>query len=197
MRLLTLTFLFLISSAMACASSPPGFEGEPPSPDVLIPEMERVFAETPGMIDHTHTVLRHAMDIHLEEGGDPAVVRASAILHDIGIPRAREVHGSSAGPYQEIEGPPIAWEILTRHGFPPAQIDLVSGIVANHHSDRDPRVVTTIEFQILWDADWLVNFPGRHRNATIDEKALAIEEIFKTERGRDLARQTFLESSAL
>jgi hypothetical protein len=196
MRLLTLAGLLLISSALGCASSSGGARGDPPSTDVLIPEMERVFAKTPGMIDHTHRVLGHAMDIHLEEGGDPVVVRASAILHDIGIPRARDVHGSSAGPYQEIEGPPIAREILTKHGFPQAQIDHVCGIVANHHSDQDPRIVTTLEFQILWDADWLVNFPGRHRNATIDEKALAIEEIFKTERGAELAREMFLESSA-
>ena len=196
MRLLTLACLLLAAVPVGCASAPRGATLESPSADVLIPEMERVFAETPGMIDHTHTVLGHAMDIHLKEGGDPVVLRGSAILHDIGIPRAREVHGSSAGPYQEIEGPPIAREILTRHGFPPAQIDLVCGIVANHHSDQDPRVVTTIEFQILWDADWLVNFPGRHRNATIDEKALAIEEIFKTERGAELARQMFLDSSA-
>ena len=84
------------------------------SPEVipeLIAEMEAVFGETSGMIQHTMTVLGHAMEISAEEGGDALIVRASAILHDIGIPRAREVHGSSSGQYQEIEGPPIAREI--------------------------------------------------------------------------------------
>jgi hypothetical protein len=37
-----------------------------------------------------------------------------------------------------------------------------------------------------------VNFPGRHRDASVQEKALAIEEIFKTERGKQLAREMFL-----
>lgn len=113
-------------------------------------------------------------------------------MHDIGIPKAREVHGSSSGQYQEIEGPPIAREILTRHGFPPDQVDHVCGIVANHHSAADPEIASTVESKILWDADWLVNFPGRQRNASNEEKAAAIEEIFKTERGKELAQEMFL-----
>jgi hypothetical protein len=161
--------------------------------DALIPDMEEVFAEMPGMIRHTHTVLGHATDIQEHEGGDRTIARASAILHDIGIPRAREVHGSSAGQYQEIEGPPIARAILEKHGFPEEQIDHICGIVANHHSDADPEIVTTLEFKILWDADWLVNFPGRHREASNDEKASAIEKIFKTSRGKELAQEMFLE----
>lgn len=182
MRLLgTLTCLILVAAAW------------PDPSDVLVPEMEKVFADMPGMIQHTHTVLGHATDIHEHEGGDRTIVRASAILHDIGIPRAREVHGSSAGRFQEIEGPPIAKAILTEHGFSEEQIDHICGIVANHHSDADPRIVNTLEFKILWDADWLVNFPRRHQDASREEKASAIEEIFKTERGRQLAREMFLE----
>lgn len=82
--------------------------------------------------------------------------------------------------------------ILTKHRFPPDQVDHICGIVASHHSDADPEIVTTLEFKILWDADWLVNFPGRHSEATEQEKAQAIEEIFKTERGKQLAREMFL-----
>jgi HD superfamily phosphodiesterase len=155
--------------------------------------MESVFAEIPGMIDHTKTVLGHALDIQGQEGGALAVVKAAAILHDIGIPKARETHGSSSGEYQELEGPPIAREILTRRGFSPGQIDLVCGIVANHHSDADPRIVNTLEFKILWDADWLVNFPRRFRDASVQEKATAIDEIFKTAKGKELARAMFLD----
>lgn len=180
------------AAAIGCASAQGNLDGSPDFADALISEMEEVFADSPNMIGHTHTVLGHALDIHQHAGGSLTVVEASAILHDIGIPRAREVHGSSSGRYQEIEGPPIAREMLTRHRFPPNQIDHICGIVANHHSDEDPRIVTTVEFKILWDADWLVNFPGRHRDASAQEKTLAIEEIFKTERGKELAREMFL-----
>lgn len=187
-RLLVSLALFGVLSAAGDALS----AQEAASADDLIPEMESVFAETQGMIDHTRTVLGHAVDIQSVEGGDLTIVKASAILHDIGIPRAREVHGSSSGEYQEIEGPPIAREILTRHGFSSDQVHHVCGIVANHHSDADPDIVTTLEFKILWDADWLVNFPRRYREATEEEKATAIDTIFKTGKGKSLAMELFL-----
>ena len=182
-----------VIAALGGVPEPAFSQDNQPSTDSLIPEMEKVFADTPGMIDHTMTVLGHALDIHEEEGGVVAIVRASAILHDIGIPKAREIHGSSSGQYQEMEGPPIAREILTRRGYPSGQIDHICGIVANHHSDVDPLIVNTIEFKILWDADWLVNFPRRYRDASAQEKATAIDEIFKTTRGMELARAMFLD----
>lgn len=183
---LLLGFVFFFGAGPLCAQ-------EKGSTDFLLPEMEAVFSETRGMIDHTLKVHGYAMEIHEVEGGDAFVVGASAILHDIGIPKAREVHGSSSGQYQEIEGPPIAREILTRHQVPAPDIDHICGIVANHHSDEDPAIVTTLEFKILWDSDWLVNFPGRHRESTPKEKEDAIETIFKTAKGKQLARQMFLE----
>ena len=171
-----------------------GVAQEPPVLKKIVTEMEGVFSETQGMIDHTMTVQGYAREILAEEvEADSLVVIASALLHDIGIPKAREVHGSSRGEFQEIEGPPIALEILTRLGVPDAEVAHICGIVANHHSDEDPTIVRTIEFKILWDADWLVNFPGRHRESSVQEKETAIEEIFKTGKGRLLARQMFLE----
>jgi HD superfamily phosphodiesterase len=145
------------------------------------------------MVEHTMTVYGYALEILREEGGDSTVVGASALLHDIGIPRARELHGSSSGQYQELEGPAIAREILTRQRLPAAKIDHICGIIANHHSDRDPAIVETLEFKILWDADWMVNFPNRFQEETYGSKEEAIEEIFKTKRGKQLARQMFLE----
>jgi hypothetical protein len=93
-----------------------------------------------------------------------------------------------------MEGPPICREILTRLSFPGEKADHVCGIVANHHTAHDPGIVATREFEILWDADWLVNFPGRHRDATRAQKEAAIGEIFRTARGKRLAREMFLAS---
>ena len=98
MRFHSLSQLLLATASVAaigCASAQGDPGGRSDSANALIPEMEGVFSDIPGMIDHTHTVLGHALDIHGYEGGNLTVVKASAILHDIGIPRAREVHGSS------------------------------------------------------------------------------------------------------
>ena len=54
---------------------------------------------------------------------DILVVQAAALLHDIGIPRARELHGEKATDYYEVEGPPVAREILAESEIPKAKLD--------------------------------------------------------------------------
>ena len=164
--------------------------------DRLTQAMEAVFAENQGMIKHTMTVHDYAMQIQRSEGGDALIVRAGALLHDIGIPKAREVHGSSAGKYQEIEGPPIARRIMAKLNMEAEQIDRVCRIIANHHSAADPETVATTEFKAVWDADWLVNFPGRYRDRSNDEKRELIEQILKTVEGKALAQRKFLDKRA-
>ena len=76
--------------------------------DKLIQKMKDVFGDDQKRINHALAVLKYAEQIHAVEGGDAAVVTAAAILHDIGIHQAEQKYGSTAGKYQEIEGPPIA-----------------------------------------------------------------------------------------
>ena len=40
------------------------------------------------------------------------ILEIAAILHDIGIKESERKYNSSSGKYQEIEGPPIAREVL-------------------------------------------------------------------------------------
>ena len=95
-------------------------------------------------------MLKYAEQIQAAEGGDPLVVKAAAILHDIGILQAEQKHGSSAGKYQEAEGPGIAKDILGKHDVAEGLIEHICKIIANHHSDKD---IDTPEFRIVWDAD--------------------------------------------
>ena len=44
-------------------------------------------------------------------------LKTAAYVHDIGIKISEEKYNSSAGKYQEIEGPPIAEEMLTKLGY--------------------------------------------------------------------------------
>ncbi len=87
-----------------------------PVVDGLIQEMHSVFGDDRKRIDHALAVLGHANRLRAVEGGDPLVIQAAAVLHDIGIHEAERKHGSAAGRYQEIEGPPMAEAILRRRG---------------------------------------------------------------------------------
>ncbi len=172
----------------------------------VIGEMKAVFGDDQGRIDHAMRVLGFAEQILAGEqevtprGGSPdfakatsdrpdppghdvTVVTTAAILHDIGIPAAEATHGSSAARYQEIEGPPIARKILERLDVDAATIDTVCTIIAHHHNGQ----IDTPEFNIIWDADWLVNFPGHYADADAAKRSAAIDKLFRTSTGRKLA----------
>lgn len=155
----------------------------------LIREMKNVFSNDQRRIDHALAVLNYAEQILSAEGGDPLVVKAAAILHDIGIHEAERKYSSSAGKYQEIEGPPIAREILSKYELDEAIIEHICKIIANHHSGKE---INTLEFKILWDADWLVNIPAEFSDVGREKLQNLIDRVFKTHRGRQIAVGLFL-----
>ncbi|MHC4557364.1 MAG: HD domain-containing protein [Planctomycetota bacterium] len=159
--------------------------------DKLIDQMKKVFAEDQKRIEHALAVLNYAEQIQSIEGGDPLIVRAAAILHDIGIHEAERKYGSSAGKYQETEGPPIAEDILKRSDIPADAADHICRIIANHHSAKD---IDTTEFRIIWDADRLVNIQEDFPNASREKLQEIIAKTFKTKQGREIATELFLRS---
>jgi HD superfamily phosphodiesterase len=159
--------------------------------DMLIQDMRDLFGSDQKRIDHALAVLGCADHIRSVEGGDPLVIQAAAILHDIGIQAAERKYGSSAGQYQETEGPPIAEKVLRRRGVDEDRIAHVCRIVANHHSARD---IDTLEFRVLWDADWLVNLPEMFQESSDTGLEARIQKIFKTNTGRETALRLFVGS---
>ncbi|MHC4061501.1 MAG: HD domain-containing protein [Planctomycetota bacterium] len=155
----------------------------------LISEMKEIFGTDRRRIEHAIAVLDYAEQIQAQEGGDPLVVKAAAILHDIGIHEAERKHGSPAGKYQEMEGPPIAKAVLERQGVPADIVEHVCRIIASHHSAKD---IDTTEFRIVWDADWLVNLSSEFSDASREKLKEIIEKTFKTHKGREIATETFL-----
>src|SRR5512136_1711338 len=95
--------------------------------------MEEYFGDDARRIDHALRVTAFACGLMEEEPADPELVVATALLHDIGIREAERKYGSSAGNLQEIEGPPVAREILARIGFSEAFIGEACEIIASHH----------------------------------------------------------------
>jgi hypothetical protein len=157
--------------------------------DKLIQKMKDIFGDDHKRINHALAVLKYAEQIQAAEGGDETVITAAAILHDIGIHQAELKYGSPAGKYQEIEGPPIAEKILNDDGFDSEKIEHICKIIANHHSAKN---IDTLEFRIIWDADWLVNIPDECGEMGKDKLRGFIEKIFKTNKGRQLAKEIYL-----
>ena len=157
----------------------------------LIEEMKNVFGDDRKLIEHALAVLDYAEQIQNVEGGDPLIVRAAAILHDIGIHEAERKYGSSAGKYQEIEGPPIAKEILKRYDISAEAIEHICRIIANHHSAKD---IDTIEFRIVWDTDQLVNLLTDSSQPANEKLQEIIDKTFKTDEGRRIAAELFVKS---
>ena len=157
----------------------------------LINQMKKVFGNDQKRIEHALSVLDYTEQIQNVEGGDPLIVRAAAILHDIGIHEAEHKYGSPAGKYQEIESPPIAEEILQEYDISPEAIEHICKIIANHHSDRD---INTIEFRIVWDADQIVNLPEDSSRISNEKLQETIDKKFKTDEGRRIAEELFVKS---
>jgi len=163
----------------------------------LTEQLSRALADTFGdderRIAHAHRVLEFARMIREREGGDERIVVAAALLHDVGIVIAEEIHGSSAGPYQERYGPPLARKIMENLEMASADIDHVCVIISDHHSGKK---MDTPEFRILWDADWLVNIPDEFDLSDTEKIARIVDRVFRTTAGRETAKRLFLEKEA-
>ena len=155
----------------------------------LLQAMEAYFDGDTKRIEHARKVTAYAEELWRREGADYPTVIAASVLHDIGIHEAERKHGSTGGRYQEIEGPPIARQILAEMDFDSGKIDEVCEIIAHHHS---PGRITTSNFGVLYDADWLVNL--RDDYDISDRKKIAIiDRVFLTESGKALARRVYLQ----
>lgn len=151
--------------------------------------MKRYFNKDMKRISHAQKVARFAEEIAKQEGGNPLVVLGSAYLHDIGIYEAEKKHNSSSTEYQELEGPPIARDLIKRVGLKDKMIEEICDIIGHHHH---PREEETLNFQILYEADWLVNIEEEGFLKDRERVKKLIEEVFKTSTGKKLAQKLYL-----
>lgn len=148
----------------------------------------------PKRIQHFIKVHAFAKLIAESEGVDAHtcfVLEAAAYLHDIGIHKAEDLLGDCGGKNQEKLGPGEAAPILERCGFSEADAQRVCFLIAHHHTYTG---IDGADWQILLEADMLVNLfeDGAGERAARS----ALERVFKTEAGRELCRQMFLEPRA-
>ncbi|NQT72161.1 MAG: HD domain-containing protein [Chloroflexi bacterium] len=159
----------------------------------LIQAMESYFNGDTKRIDHAHKVTDYAEKLLEGEGGNYSIVMGAAVLHDIGIHEAERKHGSNSGKFQEIEGPPIAREILAKLEFEAGQVNEICEIIAHHHS---PGKITTRNFGMLYDADWLVNLSDEYNIKDQQKLENIIDRVFLTQTGKALARTIYLKDKS-
>lgn len=152
-------------------------------------EMFKLYSGDPHQIQHFTKVHNYARLIGLCEGLDHErleILEIAAIVHDIGIKAAVEKHGSSGGKYQELEGPPVAEEMLSGLGYAQHVIDRVCYLVGHHHTYQN---IDGIDCQILIEADFLVNM--FEDNMTEERIRAVLEKIFRTETGKRYCQLMF------
>ncbi len=132
-------------------------------------------------IEHTLKVFAYAQQLGIAESLDAQtleILELTALLHDIGIHVAEKKYGISSAHHQEVEGPPVAHEILTSLNFKPEVVERVCFIISKHHTFT---AVDGIDFQLLVEADFLVNSTEDHAS---DHQIVSFaQNIFRSESG--------------
>jgi len=156
----------------------------------LILEMIGFDAGEPELIHHFIKVYEFSKLICEMENIPPdlaEIIEAAAIVHDIGIKVSMEKYGKSNGALQEQEGPAYAEDMLKRLGFGGELVERVSFLVAHHHTYTN---IDGIDYQILVEADFLVNFYENQNDKETIRKTY--QKIFKTDSGRIICSRMFL-----
>lgn len=116
------------------------------------------------------------------------LLEVTAVVHDIGIKLSEQKYNSSAGKYQEIEGPDEAEKILKQLGYEKKFIENVKYLVAHHHTYN---CINTLPYQILIEADFIVNF--FEDNSSVQSIKNAYDKIFKTPTGKAIIKKMYLD----
>ena len=143
----------------------------------------------PKRIQHFLKVHAYAKLIGEQEGLDKEILdilEVAALTHDIGIKISEEKYNSSAGKYQEIEGPAVAQQMLEDLQYDKAKIDRVCYLIGHHHTYDQ---IDGIDYQIMIEADYLVN--ADESNFSGNNVRNMLEKVFKTETGKFLLQSMY------
>ena len=151
----------------------------------LIGEMREIFVDDGGRISHALKTLKYAESIQASEGGEPLVVKAAAILHDIAVPGSHPAEMNIGTPGQ-VEVARLAAEILSKHGVNAETVEEICDIIAAHHCRKD---TDRLEFRIFSDAHKLADFQATFSDVGKDTASARIAASFETTQGRKLANQ--------
>ncbi len=114
------------------------------------------------------------------------IIETASLTHDIGIHICEEKYGNCNGKLQEKEGPAIAKALLEKLGFDDDISNRVQYLIAHHHTYDN---ITDIDYQILVEADFLVNMMEDNLSKSAVQNAY--NKIFKTSCGKKICKDMF------
>ncbi len=147
----------------------------------IISAMIEYYKGDPKRINHFMKVYSFAKAIGSEENinaKEQAILETAAIVHDIGIKVSEEKYNSSAGKYQELEGPAEAVKLLKGVGVDNDIVERAAYLVGHHHTYNN---IDGIDYQILVEADFIVNIYEDNESKEAVDKIK--NNIFKTKTG--------------
>ncbi|PJI08484.1 MULTISPECIES: HD domain-containing protein [Clostridium] len=156
----------------------------------IVKEMILYFDGDVRRINHALKVYSFSKTIgELESIGDEKlkILEVAAVLHDIGIKESEKKYNSSAGNYQELEGPPIAKKLLAKFNFETSFVDRVCYLIGHHHTYTK---IDDIDYQILIEADFIVNI--FEDSIGKDKIKIIKEKYFKTNAGIKFIENMYL-----
>lgn len=157
--------------------------------DLLELEIMKFNKSDSRRIQHLVKVHRFAQLIgHMEklDAHTQFLTECAALVHDIGIRPAEEKYGACNGKLQEQEGPSYARKMLKELKFDEADIERICYLVGHHHTYTN---IDGIDYQILVEADFLVNFYEDELRQ--DSIQTAFDKIFRTESGKTICRISY------
>ena len=114
------------------------------------------------------------------------VLKAAALVHDIGIKAAEAQYDECGGQLQEKLGQEPAEKMLREVGFGENVVSRVKYLVGHHHTYTN---IDGMDYQILVEADFLVNL--YEDGCSAKSIAAARDGIFKTKSGKLLLDTMF------
>ena len=129
-------------------------------------------------INHFLKVYAFAQTIASQEQVDEtslAITEAVAICHDIGIRKSEQKYGTCTYEMQQTEGATEARMLLSSLDYPSHMVQRICHIIRFHHTFD---MIDGLDFQILVEADLLVNLEEKGSDATVVEKMR--HQVFRT-----------------
>lgn len=159
--------------------------------NTVITKMIHYYQGDTRRIAHFLKVYALAKSIGEAEQLDPftqEILEIAAVTHDIGIKISEEKYGNTLGSHQQIEGPPIARNLLESLAIPEAIISRVCYLISKHHTYKQ---IKGLDYQILVEADFLVNLD--EENCNLKSILHARKNIFKTATGISYLKYFFID----